>query len=408
MKNILTTAFFTLFSASVMADAPKADIAILLDTSGSMQGLINQVRDGLWQTLNNLGEIKRDGKTAELRLALYEYGSGSVSAEANFLQILCPLTTDHTKIAEKLFATKATGSQEFSGAVISQATTDLAWATDHLDFKSIVIAGNETINQGPIRPLEAASTALGNNILVNTIFAGSQTIQTGGFGGGGFGGGGFGCSFCPNPRPTTPTEPPKPEFSKNPIFTEWENLAKSGQGETLNIDHNNSIPFIESPFDDRIVEITEEINKTFLPFGKDGQTEFDRMIDLDRNIRGSGAGSYIGWGSYRGGNFGNATNAKWDLVTAFKENPEFDLSKIKDEHLPEIMRGLTLLEKLKIVKEFTMKRDALEKESKELNEKRRLFVEEELRNRQGEDQQNFAEAFRKIIVKQLEAKGFEL
>lgn len=406
MKSLITTALLAT-SLSVSAagpTAPTADVAILLDTSGSMQGLINQVRDGLWQTLNNLGTIKRDGKTAKLRLALYEYGSGSVSAEAQHLQMLSPLTADHTKIAEKLFATKATGSLEFSGTAISRATTDLSWTTDHLDFRSIVIAGNETIHQGLVKPIEAAQAALGNDIIVNSIFAGPQTIQTGGGFGGGFGCRGF---FCPNPP--VPTPAPTPEITKNPIFTEWEQLASAGNGETINIDHNNSIPYIESPFDARIVEITVETNKTFLPFGKNGQTEYDRMIDLDRNIRNSGAGSYIGWGSYRGGNFGTATIAKWDLVTALRENPNFDLASLTDAELPQVLRGqFSLDEKRKIIASFDAKRAALEKESKELNEKRRLFVEEELQNQHGEDQQNFAEAFRQIIVDQLEAKGFEL
>jgi hypothetical protein len=403
MKKLLLTTLITMQAAFA---APTADIAILLDTSGSMQGLINQVRDGLWQTLNNLGEIERDGKKAVLRLALFEYGSGSVPAEANFLQVLSPLTTDHTLIAEKLFATKATGSQEFAGAAISRATLDLKWSSKVEDFRSIVIAGNETIHQGPIKALDAIKTALDKDILVNSIFAGAQTVQTGGFGGGGFGGG-FGCAFCPIPNPTpNQGEVPTPIFSKSPIFSEWELMSKTGNGNTINIDQNNSIPYIESSFDERIVEITIETNTTFLPFGKNGQTEFDRMIDLDRNIRNSGAGSYIGWGSYRGGNFGAATFAKWDLVTALIEDPNFDISSIDEADLPLVLKGLTLKEKMTLINEQVKKRSVLEEESKGLNEKRRLFVESELHDQQGEDQQNFAEAFRDIIVKQLEDKGF--
>ncbi len=407
MKKLL---LITLLSINVAFATPTANVAILLDTSGSMQGLIDQVRDGLWQTLNNLGEIRKDGKKADLRLALFEYGSGTVSSEANFIQMLSPLTTDHTKIAEKLFATKTTGSLEYAGEAISRATMDLDWSTDGEDFNSIVIAGNETIHQGKVKPLEAALEAFKKDILVNSIFAGAQTVQTGGFnnGGGGFGGG-FGCAFCnPPTTPTTPTEPPTPTFSKNPIFTEWEQMAEAGRGETLNIDHNNSMPFIESPFDKRIVEITVEINTTFLPFGKDGQSEFDRMITLDRNIRNSGAGSYIGWGSYRGGNFGSATNAKWDLVTLVIEDPKFDLAAISEEHLPKELKGLSLEAKKAVVQSFIAKREGLEAESKELGEKRRVFVASEMEDREGEDQQNFAAAFKDIIVKQLVDKGFEI
>jgi len=171
MKKTMT-AIALLMSANLFAK-PTADIAILLDTSGSMQGLINQVRDGLWQTINGLGEIKKDGEVADLRLALYEYGSGVVSQEANFIQMLAPLTTDHTVIAQKLFATEAKGGTEYSGMAIQMASTDLAFSVDAGDFKSIVIAGNETIYQGPVDPLKAAEDSLSKDILVNSIFAGS-------------------------------------------------------------------------------------------------------------------------------------------------------------------------------------------------------------------------------------------
>ncbi len=121
-KNLITT-MMTAASMSLSA-APTADIAIVLDTSGSMQGLINQVRDGLWKTLNSLGELKKDGKKAEVRLALLEYGSGVVPEETNFIQLLTPLTTDHNKLAQALFATKNQGGTEYSGVALKRATED--------------------------------------------------------------------------------------------------------------------------------------------------------------------------------------------------------------------------------------------------------------------------------------------
>ncbi|PJB52619.1 MAG: hypothetical protein CO099_11625, partial [Bdellovibrio sp. CG_4_9_14_3_um_filter_39_7] len=377
-------------------------IAILLDTSGSMQGLINQVRDGLWQTINGLGEIKKDGEVADLRLALYEYGSGVVSQEANFIQMLAPLTTDHTVIAQKLFATEAKGGTEYSGMAIQMASTDLAFSVDAGDFKSIVIAGNETIYQGPVDPLKAAEDSLSKDILVNSIFAGSQTIQVGG----GFSGGGFGCAFCPRPNPT-PAPPTDPQTELNPIFAEWRDLAKSGGGESLNIDHNNSIPYIASPFDARIIAATEEISETYLPFGINGEAEYRRMRDLDRDVRGSGNGSYIGWGNYRSGNFGQSTYATWDLVSALREGT-LDLAVIPVSQLPITFRWLSPEERLEAVMVMEQKRKNLEDEVADLRAKRKIFVDEQLAQRTQDNEANFADAIKQILVKQLKSKGFTL
>lgn len=391
------------FNCAAFAAAPTADIAILLDTSGSMDGLITQVRDGLWKTLNSLGDLEKDGEKARLRLALYEYGSGVVTAEANFIQLLTPLTTDHTLLAQALFATKALGGSEYSGMAIDLAASNLAWTKDLGDFKSIVIAGNETIKQGSVEALGAAQVALEKDILVNTIFAGPQTYVS-------FprNGGGFGCQFfCTNPTPTPqlPSVPSDPQV--NPIFLEWKELANTGGGEVLNIDHNQSQPYIESPFDEEIVSLTASVNETFLPFGELGRNEFQRMVDLDQDIRNSGSGSYMDWGTYRGGSFGQATQSTWDLVSAV-DTEEFDLESIKESDLPELLKNKTLEEKRAIIISFKKKREAIEGEITALKLKRSEFVEQRLQDLGNEGEKTFSDAIKAIILKQLQDKGFDL
>lgn len=401
MKKIGTVLLSLLFAHSLYAK-PSAEIAILLDTSGSMQGLINQVRDGLWQTLNGLGEIKKEDEVAELRLALYEYGSGVVPAEQNYIQLLVPLTSDHTLVAEKLFATKATGSQEYSGQAIKQATEDLKFSLEGDDFRTIVIAGNETIHQGPTPPLEAAASALARGILVNSIFAGAAEYRPRNIGG--RFGGGFG---PPQPHPTPNPAPPHGDPKPNPIFLEWRELAFNGGGKVLNIDHNNVIPHIPSPYDDDIIKKTEAISDTYLPYGKDGQTQYNRMRNIDRQVRGSGNGSYIGWGDYRSGHFGQANYSTWDLVSAYREK-KLDLNMVSNAHLPASLRGLPNEVKLKKIVEMNAKRKGLEDEISELRKKRQVHV-DKIRGTLSNDQQdNFIQAIKKILVEQLQEKGFSL
>jgi len=401
LRKILLTGSLVLSIQGARANAPHADIAILLDTSGSMQGLINQVRDGLWQTLNNLGKVTKDGKEAEVRLALFEYGSGVVPEETGFIQLLSPLTTDHTLLAGKLFATEAKGGSEYSGLAISRATSDLKWGQLEGDFKSIILAGNETIFQGPKDPIEATSEARAEEIIVNTVFAGSETIVP--FGGG-FGGGN-GCVFCPPPTSPQPPSPTDPVPSS--IFLEWRSLAKDGAGVSLSIDANRSLPYVESPFDAEIIKLTEAVNTTFLPFGPNGQSEFDRMINLDRQIRSSGAGSYMDWGSYQGGNFGQQNQSKWDLVSASK-NEGFGINLIKETDLPKKMQGKSTFEKLEFIRGLREKRDVLQGNIEALQVKRSEFVAEVHRQNQTNGQKTFAEAIKSVIVSQLKDAGFSL
>ena len=268
-----------LLSTQIIAK-PKAEIAIVLDTSGSMQSLIQQVRDGLWKTINNLGELERNTEKAALKIALYEYGSGSVDAEAKFIRQLVPLTEDHALIAEKLFSLKAQGSVELMGEVLRRSTNDLKWSSNDFDFKSIIIAGNETIYQGEVDPLQSAQFVKDNGIFLNTVFAGAQ----------------------------------------NSIFDQWQSVASFGGGDSTNIDHNNRVQYIETPFDAQIVKLNKAVVETYMPYGVYGQREFDRLRRLDSQISQSGFGSYIEYGNYRSGGFGSVSLESWDLVTAYRNN----------------------------------------------------------------------------------------
>ena len=78
--------------SKIMAE-PKIQIAILLDTSGSMDGLINQTREQLWGIVNTFATAKKEGKRPRLELALYQYGNDGISAEQLPVQLVVPLTT---------------------------------------------------------------------------------------------------------------------------------------------------------------------------------------------------------------------------------------------------------------------------------------------------------------------------
>src|SRR4051812_18188401 len=70
----------------VDAKAPLVQLAILLDTSNSMDGLIEQAKSQLWKIANELAYAKRHGKNPTLQVALYEYGNDSLSPGENWIR----------------------------------------------------------------------------------------------------------------------------------------------------------------------------------------------------------------------------------------------------------------------------------------------------------------------------------
>ncbi len=52
---------------TVEADAPRVQVALLLDTSNSMDGLINQAKSQLWRIVNEFAKARKDGKPVSLK-----------------------------------------------------------------------------------------------------------------------------------------------------------------------------------------------------------------------------------------------------------------------------------------------------------------------------------------------------
>src|SRR3954447_15815674 len=126
---------------------PLVQLAILLDTSNSMDGLIEQTKGQLWKIVNQFINARQAGKRPEVQVALYEYGKSTLSAHNGYIRQIQPLTTDLDKISEELFALKTNGGEEYCGWVIREAVNRLAWSKRSDDLKVIFIAGNEPFTQ---------------------------------------------------------------------------------------------------------------------------------------------------------------------------------------------------------------------------------------------------------------------
>ena len=81
MKSLAVLIIFSIYSlvtfSNQMADKKPSNnnsiqLALLLDTSNSMDGLIDQAKSQLWKIVNELATSKKSGKPIDFYVALYE------------------------------------------------------------------------------------------------------------------------------------------------------------------------------------------------------------------------------------------------------------------------------------------------------------------------------------------------
>ncbi|RUT69705.1 VWA domain-containing protein [Flavobacterium cupreum] len=346
----------------VLAENTKIQVALLLDTSGSMDGLIDQAKSRLWNIVNTLTTLKYDGKTPDIEIALYEYGNDGLSEKSNYIRQIAPLSTDLDLISEQLFSLRTNGGNEYCGAVIQDAANQLKWAKENNNMKLIYIAGNEEFNQGKINYKEAISDALKNGIYVNTIYCGDKTQGINEF---------------------------------------WKNGADYGKGKYFNIDSNESVKYIVTPYDAEITKCNEKINKTYIGYGVKGSAKKMNQETQDKNAQKVSASNY----AERAVSKSKAVykNESWDLVDKVKED-KTALSKIKKEELPTELQNKSAAEINTIVTQKTKERETIQKEIGELGRKRQQYIDTESKKTKKQD--DLGNAINTSIVGFAKVKGY--
>jgi hypothetical protein len=319
-------------AAARPAHRPLVQLTVLLDTSGSMGGLIEQAKTQLWSIVNEFATAKQNGMTIELQVALYEYGNDGLPAEKKWIRQIVPLTTDLDEVSKQLFALTTNGGQEYCGAVIDQATRELKWSEAATDMKAIFIAGNEEFTQGPVDYTKACKAAIEKGIIVNTIHCGSNA---------------------------------------DGISGKWADGAALADGKYMCIDHNRQIVQIDAPQDKKIAELGVKLNETYVAFGAQGQQMAERQQAQDANAAGQSTGSNVSRMVAKAG--AQYRNASWDLVDAIREG-NVKIEDVKVEDLPESMQKMTLEQRKAYVEGQQKARLDLQKQIQQLNEERVKFV----------------------------------
>jgi hypothetical protein len=348
----------------ILQKKPLVQMAILLDTSGSMSGLIDQARAELWAIVNEFIFARRGGAAPEVQVALYEYGKSALSATDGYIRQIVPFTTDLDKVSEELFALQTNGGDEYCGWVIKDAAARLKWSDSPDDLKVIFIAGNEPFTQGPVDYKESCKAAIAKNIVVNTIHCGSE--------GDGLNG-------------------------------KWKDGAVLADGKYLNIDQNRQIVHVAAPQDKDITELSVKLNDTYIAYGSYGGVASQRQEAQDSSAAGLSKEAAVQRSVAKASM--NYRNDHWDLVDAV-QNQKVELAEVKAEELPENMRKMSVEEKKAYVQSKQKERADIQARIQRLNEQRKTYVDAEMKKQQ-KGGQTLGSAVIQAVREQAQKRNFK-
>ena len=336
-------------------------VALLLDTSNSMDGLIDQAKAQLWEIVNELSYAKCDDTKPNLQIALYEYGNDRLNGEEGYIRKVLSFSDDLDEISKQLFSLTTNGGEEYCGYVIQTSLNQLNWGDNADDLKLIFIAGNEPFTQGKINYKDTAKIAKDKGVTINTIFCGDYDQGISGY---------------------------------------WKDGADSSNGNYMAINHNQATTYVSSPYDDQILQLNIRLNGTYVAYGKMGDTKMALQSEQDANARGYSGANAVNRAVSKSSHL--YKNDSWDLVDAEKSK-SFKYEELKQDDLPAELKGKSKNEIKAYVTKKSKEREEIQDEIHQLNEKRRQYI----MNQQKENTNSLESAMINAIKKQAQEKNYK-
>jgi len=339
---------------------PKIQAAILLDVSGSMEGLIEQAKAQLWNMVNTMGKAKCDGSvTPQIEIALYEYGRSTNDVKAGYVKLINGFINDMDSLSENLFSLRTNGGDEYCGQVIFSSLNELKWDASLESYKVIFIAGNEDFLQGNLHYTKACTEAKNKGVIVNTIYCGDRMQG---------------------------------------IREHWNLLGECGNGSFTSINQNAKEEDIPTPYDSLLITKNVSFNSTYVAYGYGGASYYAKQGVMDKKNAEASKKQEMARIKTKANNkvYDNAT---WDLIDANTKG-KLDEAIADKNSLPDSLKNKSKAEIKAIVEEKAKQRSAVSQEINELTAKRDAYIAEERKKRASNKQENTLETEVEKIIKE--------
>ena len=338
---------------------PKIQVAVLLDVSNSMDGLIEQAKAQLWNMVSVMGKAKCDDVSPQIEIALYEYGRDNNDVKLGYIKQISPFSTDLDKLSQNLFKLTTYGGSEYCGHVIHTSLDELKWDTASSSYKVIFIAGNEDFLQGSVSYTKACTEAKKKGVIVNTIYCGDRMQG---------------------------------------IREHWNLGSECGNGSFNNINSDAKIEDIPTPYDTTLLVLNNKLNNTYLYYGSGGGQRAALQFEMDR----SNTAMSTSVGAKRVAVQGNRSlydNSGWDLVDAYEKDKSV-IKKVDMKTLPDSLKNRSREELEKIVDHNNKQRTLIQKDIATISIQRETYIAAERAKAAGNQTATLETEVEKIIKEQ--------
>jgi Mg-chelatase subunit ChlD len=319
-------------TAPTRQSKPRIEVCFVLDTTGSMGGLLEGAKQKIWSIANEMISAQ---PTPELKLGLIGYRDrGDDYVVKSF-----SLTDDIDAIYGHLREFQADGGGDAPESVneaLAEAIHKMPWSSDNKVLKIIFLVGDAPPHMdypnGPKYP-DLCREAAKKDLIINTIQCGEMS-------------------------------------ETKPI---WQEIAKLSEGSYVGISQSGNVAVISTPMDKELGRLNERIGATLIPYGDSTlQAEVHAKYAAAKSAPVAAMADRLTYNSKTG----RAMQGSGELVDALNEN-KLKVDEIDRKQLPAELQKLDRGELQKRIAKTRDERADLQKQIVDLSKKREAYIQSE-------------------------------
>lgn len=316
-------------------ESPAVEVVFVLDTTGSMSGLIEGAKAKIWSIANAIATAE---PRPRIRMGLVGYRDRGDA----YITRLTPLTDDLDAVYGDLMGYTANGGGDTPESVnqaLHEAVTRFEWSGDATTLRLIYLVGDAPPHmdyEQDVRYPDACELAAKAGIIINTI-------------------------QCGNDAGATPV---------------WQEIARSAEGEYFAIDQSGGTAVVATPFDSALTDLSRELDATIVLYGEtdviEAQTE---KLAAGSEIEAT-AGLYAlaDRAAFRCRDIEGATFLGQQELVADCLSGKVKLEDLPKEQLPESFRGLTVAEMKQKIEASGAQREHVRRQMVEISQSRDVWL----------------------------------
>ncbi|MEE8308479.1 MAG: vWA domain-containing protein [Gammaproteobacteria bacterium] len=328
----------------VVNQKPVVEVVFVLDTTGSMSGLIQTAKEKIWSIASTMAQAK---PSPEIRIGLVAYRDRGDQYVTRSIDLSDDLDSMYGKLMD-FVADGGGDGPESVNAALNDAVNKMSWSTNRNAYQVIFLIGDapphmDYGNEPQYPAIIAAANQRG--IVVNTIQSGN-----------------LGVTVAP-----------------------WQQMARLGNGRYFQVEQAGGALAMATPFDSDLARLSEALDDTRLYFGsREEKAAMESKTKAAKKLHGlASTASRARRAAFNASKSGEKNFLGTNELVEAVVSGEVDLDKMEPESLPASLQAVAPEARQEVVEETAAKRRVLQSQIKQLSGKRDAFLADEAAATEG-------------------------